>query len=67
VAELSASNSKSLAINFGLALLAVGLLIVVFSVFEPVTYNKNLEDIGFMLLGLSVQLLGLGLIIIGKK
>jgi hypothetical protein len=42
-------------------------LIIFFSVFEPVTYNKTLNDISFMLFGLSVQLLGLGLVIIGKK
>jgi hypothetical protein len=67
VIELNASKSGSFATDFGLTLLVAGLVLIVAAVLEPYTSNKTLTDIGYMLIGLSIQLLGLALVIIGKK
>jgi len=67
---LNASKSASFAAfatDFGLSLLVVGLVVMVVAVFEPSTSNKTLTDKGYMLIGLSIQLLGLTLVIVGKE
>ncbi len=60
-------NFKSFATDLGLVLLIVGFALLAFSLFEPSIYNKTLTDVGFMLLGLSIQLIGLALLIAGKE
>ncbi len=65
--KLTALNLRSWIVNLGVTLLLVGLLVVVFFLFEPNITNKTSTDISFMLLGLSIQLVGLACIIIGRK
>ncbi len=64
--ELNGSNLRSWATNLGVTLLVIGFILVVFFLFEPTTFNKTATDVGFICLGLSIQLLGVGFIIIGK-
>ncbi len=54
----------------GLFLLVLGLLIVVvhaLNMSEQVSIQANLRELGIVLVGLAVQLLGLGMALFGKK
>ncbi len=65
--ELNGFNLRSWATNLGVTLLIIGFILVVFFLFEPTSFNKTATDVGFICLGLSVQLLGVGFLIIGKE
>ena len=54
----------------GFVLLAVGLLIVIVQALNMSTlfnFEDMLRSLGLILIGIAVQLLGLGLLLIGKK
>ena len=65
--ELNSPKPRYWIIDIGVTFLIAGLLLVIFFLVEPSIYNKTGTDLGFMLLGLSIQLLGLACVIIGKK
>ncbi len=65
--ELNATIPRSWVFDAGITLTVVGLLVVVFFLLEPSIFNKTISDVSFMLLGISVQLLGLALVIVGRK
>ncbi len=54
----------------GLSLTAIGLLIVIFYAFNMNNFHsvdKLLPELGLIFVGMAVQLLGLGLVLVGKK
>jgi hypothetical protein len=54
----------------GFVLLAIGLLIVIVQALNMSTlfnFEDMLRSLGLILIGIAVQLLGLGLLLIGKK